>query len=85
MPTGLVSTIAGNGNRGFLNGTGASATFNNPCDIAVDATGNIYVSDQWNVRIRKITPSGAVSTLTRNGSYGSTGWCLTQVFHRPII
>lgn len=70
-PAGLVSTVAGNGAIGFSNGVGAAATFHSPCGITLDASNNIYVADQFNSSIRKITPGGLVSTLAGNGTYGS--------------
>ncbi len=53
-PQGVVSTIAGS-NRGFKDGDGASAQFNIPSGLGIDAQGNIYVADTYNNRIRKIS------------------------------
>ena len=53
-PEGLVSTIAGDGESGFRDGAGATARFNRPAGVAVDAAGNLYVADKDNARIRKI-------------------------------
>lgn len=60
---GVVTSFAGNGSVGSTDGLGSVARFNNPNDIAIDSTGNLYVADSGNHAIRKITPQGLVSTL----------------------
>lgn len=64
---GVVSTIAGNGRAGHIDGTVTAkldtVEFNSPQGIAVDASGNVYVADRGNNAIRKITPGGAVYTI----------------------
>jgi sugar lactone lactonase YvrE len=67
-PDGAVSTLAGNGTLGFAEGTGSEAQFNTPAGVGVDASGNVYVGDITNHRVRKITSSGVVSTLAGSGS-----------------
>ena len=62
-PAGAVTTIAGDGTAGYLDGQGTAAKFNNPYGLTVDASGNIYVADTKNNRIRKITPGGTVTTV----------------------
>lgn len=61
-PAGEVSTLAGAGDRGYINGAGAAAKFWNPQGVCADASGNIYVGDQGNDVVRKVTPSGNVTT-----------------------
>jgi sugar lactone lactonase YvrE len=61
---GVVTTLAGNGTAGNVNGTGSAAMFNEPIGITVDAAGNVYVADYINGALRKITAAGVVTTLT---------------------
>ncbi|MCL2011264.1 MAG: hypothetical protein FWG75_00540 [Cystobacterineae bacterium] len=62
-PEGEVSTFAGSGIAGSIDGEAALAEFDSPGGIAIDLTGNLWVADAGNHRIRKITPEGEVSTL----------------------
>jgi formylglycine-generating enzyme required for sulfatase activity len=60
---GSVTTIAGSGIQGSIDGVGKDASFNYPYGIAVDNSGNVYVADTGNHKIRKLTPSSAPSPL----------------------
>ena len=60
---GMVSTLAGGGQPGFLDGHAAEARFDTPCALAVDAQGNVWIADPRNHAIRKLAPDGTVSTL----------------------
>jgi sugar lactone lactonase YvrE len=64
-PAGIVTTVAGKPNVApdYVNGNVSVARFNNPASVVTDHAGNIYAVDVFNQAIRKITPSGAVSTL----------------------
>ncbi len=74
-PAGLVSTIAGGGPSapGFVDGVAGTARFEFPTGVTVDSAGNVFVADNFNCAIRKITPAGAVTTLAGNGA-GSQGF-----------
>ena len=81
---GVVSTIAGNGSAGYVDGPGSSAEFNGPIGIAVDAQKNVYVADTYNDRIRKISAEGTVTTVAGFPSPGySDGPGATAQFDTP--
>ena len=74
--TGIISTVAGNGIGGFSgdNGPATAAQIGLPPSVTVDASGNIFIPDANNGRIRKVNIStGIISTIAGNGSYGYNG------------
>ena len=69
---GVVTTIAGSaGSQGSTDGTGSGARFSKPMGVAVDANGNLYVSDNGNKTVRKVSAAGVVTTFA--GSPGNQG------------
>ena len=72
---GVITTVAGNGTVGFAGDGEAAllAALAYPCQVAVDAAGNLYITDRDNHRIRKVAPGGIITTVAGNGSPGSTG------------
>jgi sugar lactone lactonase YvrE len=84
-PTGNVTTLAGSGFTGLVDGQGTAASFGYPSGVAVDGTGAVYVADTGNNRIRKITPSGMVTTLAGPVTPGSPdGQILSANFSGPV-
>lgn len=69
-PAGEVTTLAGSGNVGFLDGDGANAKFNQPHGVADGGHGFIYVADMFNHCIRQISPTGFVTTIAGDGTPG---------------
>jgi sugar lactone lactonase YvrE len=81
-PVGLVSTIVGN-TEGFADGIGTNALLNNPLGIVSDNSGNFYVSDSDNNKIRKITPALIVTTIAGGTSGFANGSGTTARFNFP--
>lgn len=75
--SGVISTICGTETAGYSGdgGPALSAKLKNPSDLAIDASGNIYIADNGNYVVRVINPSGTISTFVGNGTfgYGSNG------------
>ena len=74
-PTYTIATAVGNGTAGFLGDGGAatSAELNYPTGIAFDSSGNLYIADHVNHRIRKVDTSGIITTIAGNGTLGYLG------------
>jgi sugar lactone lactonase YvrE len=83
-PEGVVSTIAGSGVNGYANGTGTAAQFNLPSGVAADGIGNVYVADQQNHRIRKISPAGVVTTFAGSSQGYADGIATVARFSTPV-
>ncbi|WP_026309024.1 NHL repeat-containing protein [Spirosoma spitsbergense] len=73
--SGIITTVAGNGIAGFSGDGGAAtaASLNNPVGVTVDGTGNLYIADSQNNRIRKVATSGIISTVAGNGTASNSG------------
>ncbi|MBZ5623094.1 MAG: hypothetical protein LAQ69_30880 [Acidobacteriia bacterium] len=76
-PSGVLTVVAGKGRpTGSFSGDGGpaiDASFDTPQGIAMDAAGNLFVADTGNCRIRKIAPSGIISTVAGTGTFGYAG------------
>lgn len=81
-PSGNVTTFAGSG-QGNAEGNGTNAKFRNPRDVAVDSNGNIFIVDNSNDRIRKIDPSGNVTTFAGSSQGFADGQGTAARFHLP--
>lgn len=73
-PSGVVTTIAGDGVQGFSGDGGAatSAELNTPTGIAIDSSGNLYIADSENNRIREVS-NGTITTVAGTGTAGYSG------------
>ncbi|MFD2328337.1 S-layer homology domain-containing protein [Cohnella sp. GCM10020058] len=72
---GQITTYAGNGTSGFSGdgGPASAAQLKSPKGLAFDAQGNLYVTDSYNYRIRKIALDGTITTVAGNGTFGYSG------------
>jgi len=74
--TGIITTVAGNGTVGYSGdgGPATSAEFQFPAGVAIDNTGNVYIADQRNDRVRKVdATTGIITTVVGNGTQGFAG------------
>ena len=73
--SGVISTVAGTGAQGFGGdgGPAVQARLHIPRDVALDATGNFYIADEYNYRIRKVDSSGVITTVAGTGAQGFGG------------
>ena len=71
-PDGSVSTIAGMGTPGYSGdgGLGSEALLSRPCDVAADLSGNLYIADSQNDRVRRVDPAGQIATAAGSGRWG---------------
>ena len=84
---GVITTYAGNGTAGFSGDSGpaTAAQLNRPVGLCFDASNNLYISDQANNRIRKVTPTGTITTIcgTGSGTSGADGMATTVSIATP--
>jgi uncharacterized protein (TIGR03437 family) len=73
--SGIITTVAGNGTQGFGGdgGPATSASLDTPFGVAVDSSGNLFIADTGNYRIRKVSASGIITTVAGNGTPGLAG------------
>ncbi len=81
-PSGIITTVAGTGVQGYSGDGGAAtaAQLNNPYSVVIDKSGNLYIADNGNNRIRKVDPTGIITTVAGNGiaGYGGDGALATN-------
>ena len=81
-PSGIITTIAGNGIAGYSGdgGLATSAKLSDPASVAIDLSGNLYIADADNNRIRMVSPSGIITTIAGNGgaAYAGDGGAATD-------
>ncbi len=74
-PGGIITTVAGGGTQAGASGDGGPATsaLLDPAGVAIDSAGNLFIADRQNYRLRKVSPSGIITTVAGNGT-GRRGW-----------
>jgi hypothetical protein len=75
LSNGIITTVAGNGTAAYSGDGGAAtiAELDLPYGVAVDATGNLFIADSYNTRIRKVGSNGIIATVAGNGTPGYSG------------
>jgi hypothetical protein len=75
LSTGIITTVAGTGTAGFSgdNGTATAAKLSSPWAIALGPDGSLYIADQANNRVRKVSTGGVISTVAGTGTLGYSG------------
>jgi uncharacterized protein (TIGR03437 family) len=73
--TGIITTVAGTGTAGFSGdgGPATSAQLNNPTGVSVDTSGNLYIADNRNFRIRMVSANGTITTIAGKSTSGYSG------------
>ncbi|MBJ3810521.1 hypothetical protein JGB26_26005 [Streptomyces flavofungini] len=71
-PNGNITTVAGNGTAGYVSdgGPALGTSLHYPWGLALDEAGSLYIGDQHNHRVRKVTPDGIITTVAGNGTAG---------------
>jgi len=83
-PDGTVTTYAGSGKKSSVDGKALEASFNGPGNVAFDGVGNLYVTEIWGHRVRRISVDGVVSTVAGSGKAGyKDGAGPVAMFERP--
>ncbi|MGZ3891284.1 MAG: NHL domain-containing protein, partial [Mucilaginibacter sp.] len=87
-PAGIISSIVGDGNAGSSGdgGPATSAQIHDPCALAFDLSGNIYIADNSNHRVRKVNASGIITTVAGEGNpgyYGDGGPATSAEIYSP--
>ena len=86
---GIVTTLVGTGNWGYSGdgGPAVTAQLNDPLGVAVDTAGNVYIADVLENRVRKVAPSGIITTVAGNGTHGllrgDGGPATSATLHNP--
>ncbi|MFI6473028.1 SMP-30/gluconolactonase/LRE family protein [Streptomyces sp. NPDC050516] len=88
-PNGNITTVAGNGEAGYVSdgGPAIATRLHYPYGVAVDRSGNLYIADHYNHRIRKVTPNGNITTVAGNGDAGYVsdgGPAISTRLHYPV-